>query len=178
MHSSTMADDVLVTVFGTSNIILQNESLLDKNRVVQRRTTGADIFPGALVGEVGDTFPDIDLAAAGELVLGFAWRHSIESDIPVGWQNPDADSPVYVFADNTYIDVIESHGGALEIAAVIAPRTTNANNITGNELLKASTGGELDVYAGTTAALEICKATSDQAITVDTTDARRVIVKW
>ena len=173
-----MADDVLVTVFGTSNIILKNESLLDKNRVVQRRTTGSDIFLGALVTEVGETFPDIDLCEAGELALGFVWKHSISSDEPEGWQNPNATTPDYTIADNTYVDVILSHGGALEIAAVVAPRTTNANNITGNEIMKAGAGGELDVGAGTTDGLEICVATSDQSITVDTTDARRVVVRW
>lgn len=174
-----MADDVLVTVFGTSNIILKNESLLDKNRVVQRRTNGSDIFLGALVGEVGESFPDIDLAAAAETILGFVYRHSIESDIPVGWQNPNADSPVYLFADDTYVDVILSHGGALEIAAVIVEgATTSTNTIVGNEKLKAAAGGELDLDGGGTIGNTIAVATSDQSIDVNSTDARRIIIRW
>lgn len=175
-----MADDTVVGVLGTSNIIVKNEDKLNKNLVVQRKTNGTDMFPGCVVSEVGETFPAVDLAEAGELWLGIAWRHSNPADIPEGWMNPDASSPDYTFATATYIDVILPHGGELEIAAFVSKRTTNANNITGNEILKvsATTDGKLDVTTTPAYPLPVGRAVSEQAITVDTTDARVVVIHF
>lgn len=175
-----MAQDQYKTLYGTTNPILKNESLLDMNRVVQRRINGTDIFHGAIVGEVGETFPDIDLAAEGELWLGFVWRHSNPADIPEGWLNPSATTPVYIYADNVYVDVVMPHGGALEVGLFMSPRTTSANDIAGNESLKvsATTDGMLDLTTTPAYPLVVGKASSDRAITPGETDALLVDVRY
>lgn len=73
-------------------------------RVVDRLTTGTDIFIGAAVAEDAETQPDIDLCSEVEAILGFVLGYvpqleTIDSD---GYYYRDEDNP---FGDNKWVRV-------------------------------------------------------------------------
>lgn len=65
-----MADEVLSDL--TDVVIDKGE---EKAIIVEMRANGSDIKPGHAVTGVGETYPDIDLVAAGEGTLGVALEH-------------------------------------------------------------------------------------------------------
>ena len=106
--------------FGIIDIIRKGHEFLGSGSIVVRRTNGSDIFIGAVVGEVGETFPDIDLSAEGDDgFLGLVRA-------PVHPANDfDIDTAL---ADNKWVYVVKPHGGLLEILAWLQAQSGGAES--------------------------------------------------
>lgn len=103
-------------------------------RRVERRCNGSDIFIGALVTDEGETFPDIDLAAEDESVLGIVEGYT-NRDLPnatYGYWYYDGDVP---FADNKWVIV-----GILTPGQVVWVCSTADVDIKQGEYLKCAAG--------------------------------------
>lgn len=73
-------------------------------RVVDRKTTGTDIFIGAGVTDYGETQPDIDLCGEAEALLGFVLGYApqLETIDSQGYYYRDYD---HCFPDNSWVRV-------------------------------------------------------------------------
>lgn len=87
-------------------------------RKVVRRTNGSDIFIGAGVTSVGETPPDIDLAADNEILLGIVLGLTHWEERPtLGWMYNDEDAPI---GDNKWVWVyIPDVGDELWVVAKV-----------------------------------------------------------
>lgn len=103
----------MVVALGTTLIDLAISTLLYKGqwaRVVDRLTTGTDIFIGAGVTEFGESQPDIDLCAEIEALLGFVLGYvpQLNTIDNQGYFYRDFDVP---FENNKWVRVGVPHQG-------------------------------------------------------------------
>lgn len=102
---------------GIKSIIRAGKGALTPDDIVKRRTNGADMFPGCLVSENGETHPDIDLLANAELsILGVVLGEIRPAD------NYDIDDTI---ADNTFVEVLLPTGGRTIIAVLYETAAVN-----------------------------------------------------
>ncbi len=137
---------------GIFDIIRAGKGALTPDDTVIRRTNGADMFPGCLVSESGETFPDVDLLATAELeILGVVLGEVYPAD------DYDIDSTI---ADNTKVYVLRPTGGRVVIAVLYETAAVN--------VVKGATVGVPTVDAGFWGVLTY----ADAAAATDTTEGR------
>ena len=113
--------------FGITQIVRERAELLTLSSYVMRRTNGTDLQIGLLCGEVGETFPDIDLSTEGDDgFLGYVSH-------PVHPTNTfDIDT---AFGDNEWVWVLLPHGGQLVISAFLQAQSGGAEDAKAGEWL-------------------------------------------
>ena len=127
----------MTVALGTTLINKAIKSLLRHGQwsdIVDRRCNGTDIFIGAGVCGYGETYPDIDLCAEIEALLGFVigLAPQLETIPSQGMWYNDYDNP---FADNTWVRV-----GIPQQECVILVLSETNTTIAVNDKLKCVDG--------------------------------------
>jgi len=75
-----------------------------KPKIREFRANGTDIKPGLLVTTSSETYPDIDLCAAGEVAIGVVLER-FDKDIDTAYDDDDEHVPVALISENPGLGV-------------------------------------------------------------------------
>lgn len=158
---------------GIQNVIREGKGGLALDDIVIRRTNGADLFPGCLCSENGETFPDIDLAASAELqLLGVVLGEVYPADT---WDIDDT------ISDNTKVYVLKPTGMRTKIAVLYETVAVNVDygEHVGTATADAGFWGKL-VYADAAAATDTTMGVMGKAASTATGHAsnQKVLLVW